>query len=85
MNLKPLILATIIFIIVRCYISLTTPVREPINNPTGNTNTVFRCCESRCFLLKGLNDSTIVREITYKEVYDNYDEGTIIDSRRWCE
>ena len=84
MNRKLLILAIIIFLVYKSYISLTTPVTEPVRTTTSNTNKVFRCCENRCYLLKSLTEQVVVREVTYKEIYYNYGEETIIFSSRWC-
>ena len=84
MNFKPLTLAIIILITYNWCISHERPVREPINDSPVNTNAVYRCCEDRYYLLKGILDQSIVKEVTNKEVYDDYDEETILFNSRWC-
>jgi len=57
---------------------------EPIREPRGNTNDIYKCCENKCFLLKSLMDQSPEKEVTHKELYDSYSEDTIIFHSRWC-
>lgn len=81
---KYIILALILFLIGKCYISHQAPVTQDLNTHRGNTNKIYRCCENKCYLLEGLIEQTLVREVSRKEIYDNYDEATLIFNSRYC-
>ena len=68
------------------YLSLSNVerVREPIRASRGNINTIYKCCEDKCFLLESYNNQVPVREVTHKELFDTYSEDTIIFNSRWC-
>ena len=66
-----------------CNYTTKTPV-EPAKEPRGNINDIYRCCENRCFLLKSLIDQSPVKEVTHKELYTEYNDGTIIFQSRLC-
>jgi len=79
-----ILIAILILGMMKYSLSNTEPLREPIGKPRGNINTIYRCCEDKCFLLKSLTDQSPIKEVTYIEIFESYDDGTIIFSNRWC-
>ena len=82
MNFKYTILIIILFSMAKYSLSQVEPITEPIK--TIEWQKIYRCCESKCFLLKGITNQSVAREVSRKEVYEDYDESTIIFSSRYC-
>ena len=80
---KKLLILTL-FLLLMCKHSLSNvkPVTEPLK--IVEWQKIYRCCENKCYLLESMTKQTPVRKVTHKEIYDNYNEETILFSNRWC-
>ena len=67
-----------------CKVSLSQvePIRKPIK--VVEWQKIYRCCEGRCFLLESYIKQVPVKEVSRKEIYDDYDKSTIIFGSRYC-
>lgn len=83
MKLK-LLIALLFLLMCKVSLNMIEPVTQPIKAHIGNTNKIYRCCPDKCYLLKSLTEQVPIKEVNRKEIYDNYDEGTIIFSIRYC-
>ena len=79
---KLLILALLLLLMCKHSLSNVKPVTEPLK--IVEWQKIYRCCENRCYLLESMTKQTPVRKVTHKEIYDNYNEETILFSNRWC-
>ena len=78
---KPII--TLLLILIGIYTVLPLkPITEPLK--IVEWQKIYRCCENKCYLLESMTKQTPVRKVTHKEIYDNYNEETILFSNRWC-
>jgi len=82
MKLKLTILITILLLIAKYSLCQVKPIREP--DKVVEWQKIYRCCDDKCYLLKGITEQDPVKEVSRKEVYDNYNEETIIFSSRYC-
>ena len=81
---KVCLIALLIFLMAKWYISLNTLARETIRTTRADTNEIYRCCENKCYVLESYANQIPVKEVSRKEIYDNYNETTIIFSSRYC-
>ena len=77
-----LLIAVLLLLMCKHSLSNVKPVTEPLK--IVEWQKIYRCCENKCYLLESMTKQTPVREVTREEIYDNYNEGTIIFSNRWC-
>ena len=77
-----LIIALIPLTMCKHSLSNVKPVTEPLK--IVEWQKIYRCCENKCYLLESMTKQTPVRKVTHKEIYDNYNEETILFSNRWC-
>ena len=82
MNKKLLILTLLLLLMYKHSLSNVKPVTEPLK--IVEWQKIYRCCENKCYLLESMTKQTPVRKVTHKEIYDNYNEETILFSNRWC-
>ena len=79
---KLLILALLLLLMCKHSLSNVKPITEPLKPVEWQK--IYRCCENKCYLLESMTKQTPVRKVTHKEIYDNYNEETILFSNRWC-
>lgn len=82
MNKIIVLIALILLLMWQGSLSQVEPVREPIK--AIEWQKIYRCCEYRCFLLESYIKQVPVKEVSRKEIYDDYDKSTIIFSSRYC-
>ena len=82
MNKLILLIALILLLMCEHSLSQTELVIEAVK--AIEQQKIYRCCGGKCYLLKSYIEQVPVKEVSRKEIYDNYNKETIIFSNRYC-